>query len=866
MRKIIAGTIGFLFLGTFWAQAQWQPAKGPLMTRWAKTVTPKNVHSEYPRPQMVRENWTNLNGLWQYAIVPKDAPQPKMAGQILVPFPVESALSGVGKTVGKGNRLWYRRTFSLPKDRADQQMLLHFGAVDWEVAIWVNGQKVGKHTGGYDPFSFDITGALKKNVTEQEIVVSVWDPTDEGTQPRGKQVNKPRGIWYTPVTGIWQTVWLEVVPHNYIQSLHMEPDIDCNELTLTVTVGGGNQGKVKVSVPQLKRAQTGQPGEPIKLKLADYELWSPDNPKLYDVNVELMGATGKVDKVQSYFGMRKIALGRDLNGITRIFLNNKPLFMYGPLDQGWWPDGLYTAPSDEALRYDLEVTKKLGFNLVRKHVKVEPLRWYYHCDKMGILVWQDMPNGGAHVRWPLDGVEIKRSEEESAQFEREWSAIIRSLQNHPSIVAWVPFNEAWGQFRTLHWTEHTRKLDSQRLIISASGGNDFGNGDIHDIHQYPGPKAPPSETARAAVLGEYGGLGLPLAGHTWQSEKNWGYRSYKSREALQEAYLKLLDPLQPMIASHLAAAIYTQTTDVEVEVNGLMTYDREVLKFDVEKLEQAHAKLYASVRPLSLAEKSRAYTVAYWRFEDGKAGELVPHDRSKRDGVAVADVSGQKNHLYCYGEGNAPRRGTDVPAPVIPRLGLANRGSLDDSAEITGPTRDTRDLYTDFGRSRTHMNVVNTFPFNEWTLEASVKPAELGRPQTLVGEDGKPTSGPQAPLQLKLRKDNHLAIVAIDGTGKVRSVASRAPVKLGVWRHVAAMSDGKKLKLYLVKDGKYELQGETEFIGKLVNHPGTWTIGRGFHNGKLAQDARAHIDEVRVSSIALPVQLLLWSGPSGKDR
>ncbi len=236
------------------------------------------------------------------------------------------------------------------------------------------------------------------------------------------------------------------------------------------------------------------------------------------------------------------------------------------------------------------------------------------------------------------------------------------------------------------------------------------------------------------------------------------------------------------------------------------------------------------------------------------------------DGVAVADVSGQKNHLYCYGEGNAPRRGTDVPAPVIPRLGLANRGSLDDSAEITGPTRDTRDLYTNFGRSRTHMNVVNTFPFNEWTLEASVKPAELGRPQTLVGEDGKPTSGPQAPLQLKLRKDNHLAIVAIDGTGKVRSVASRAPVKLGVWRHVAAMSDGKKLKLYLVKDGKYELQGETEFIGKLVNHPGTWTIGRGFHNGKLAQDARAHIDEVRVSSIALPVQLLLWSGPSGKDR
>ncbi|MDP6035081.1 MAG: hypothetical protein QGG55_03470, partial [Verrucomicrobiota bacterium] len=425
-------------------------------------------------------------------------------------------------------------------------------------------------------------------------------------------------------------------------------------------------------------------------------------------------------------------------------------------------------------------------------------------------------------RWPLDGAEIERSEEESAQFEREWSAIIRSLKNHPSIVAWVPFNEAWGQFRTLHWTKRTRKLDPKRLIISASGGNDFGNGDIHDIHQYPGPKAPPAETARAAVLGEYGGLGLPLKGHTWKSEKNWGYRSYKSREALQEAYLKLLDPLQPMIASHLAAAIYTQTTDVEVEVNGLMTYDREVLKFDMEKLGQAHAKLYAPLRPLSLAEKSRAYTIVYWRFEDGKAGELVPHDRSKRDGVAVADVSGQKNHLYCYGEGNAPRRGTDVPAPVIPRLGLANRGSLDDSAEITGPTRD---LYTTPGRSRTHMNVINTFPFTQWTIEASIKPVELGRPQTIIGEDGKPTPAPNAPLQLKLRKDNHLAIVAIDESGKVRSVASREPVKLGVWGHVAAMSDGNKLKLYLVTDGKYELQGETEFIGKLVNHPGTWTIG-----------------------------------------
>jgi len=856
MKNVIVGIIGFLLVSTGGLQAQWQLAKGPLMTRWAKKVTPTNAHSEYPRPQMVRQDWLNLNGLWQYAIASKSASQPEMDGQILVPFPVESALSGVGKTVGKEKRLWYRRTFSLPGNWDGKRILLHFGAVDWEAVIWVNGQKVGGHTGGYDPFSIDITKSLKPQASEQEIVVSVWDPTDEGTQPRGKQVNKPRGIWYTPVTGIWQTVWLEAVPSNYIKSLHMVPDIDLNELTLRVETVGAGQDKIKVSVPDLKIIQACESGELIKLKLSDYELWSPENPKLYDLFIELTDANGEVDKVQSYFGMRKVALGKDFNGITRIFLNNKPLFMYGPLDQGWWPDGLYAAPSDEALRYDLEVTKKLGFNLVRKHVKVEPLRWYYHCDKLGLLVWQDMPNGGAHVRWPLDGVEIERGKDESAQYEQEWSSIILALHNHPSIVAWVPFNEAWGQFRTIHWTKRTRQLDSKRLVISASGGNDFGNGDIHDIHQYPGPKAPPAQTARAAVLGEYGGLGLPLADHTWQNEKNWGYRSYKSRAALQEAYLKLLDPLQPMIASHLAAAIYTQTTDVEVEVNGLMTYDREVLKFDMKQLNRAHARLYAPINKLTAAQKSQAYTVAYWRFEDGKPGSLVPHDRSKREGVAVADVSGQKNHLYCYGKGNAPRRGTDVSSPIIPRLGLTNRGSLDDSAEITGPTRD---LYTNFGRSRTHMNVVNTFPFNEWTLEASVKPVELNRSQTIVGEDGKPTDAPQAPLQLKLRKDNHIAIVAIDSTGKVRSVASRNPIKVGSWQHVAAMSNGKKLFLYLVKDEKYELQGEAEFIGKLINHPGTWTIGRGFHNGKIAQDARAHIDEVRVSSIALPINLLLWT-------
>ncbi|HJM65837.1 MAG: glycoside hydrolase family 2 TIM barrel-domain containing protein [Roseibacillus sp.] len=841
-----------------WAEAQWQPAAGTLMTRWGKEVDPENVHREYPRPQMVREDWMNLNGLWQYAIGPRDALKPGMEGRILVPFPLESALSGVGKTAGRENKLWYRRTFSLPDNWDGKRVLLNFGAVDWETVVWINRKEVGRHTGGYDAFSFDITEALKEKTREQEIVVSVWDPTDEGTQPRGKQVRKPHGIWYTPVTGIWQTVWLEAVAPTYIKSLTITPDIDSGEVIVTGNVAGAESNlQVRVQVRDNGRTigeASGPQNQPIRLQLPNAEHWSPGNPHLYDLQV-----TCGQDSVSSYFGMRKISLGRDRNGITRIFLNNKPFFMYGPLDQGWWPDGLYAAPSDEALRYDLEATRKLGFNLVRKHVKVEPLRWYYHCDRMGLLVWQDMPNGGGSPRWPLDGVEIERSAGESAQFDREWTAIIRSLYNHPSIVAWIPFNEAWGQFRTEHWTRRTRKLDPARLIISASGGNDFGNGDIHDIHQYPGPKAPPAESSRAAVLGEYGGLGLPLKGHTWQQEKNWGYRSYGNRQDLQAAYLKLLDPLGDMIRSHLSAAIYTQTTDVEVEVNGLMTYDREVLKFEVEKLAGAHARLYSPVQPLSAAERSRAHTIAYWRFEDGKPGELVSHDRMEREGVAVTDASGQRNHLYAYAKGNAPRRGADVASPLIPCLELPNRGSLDDSAEITGPTRD---LYTNSGRSRTHMNMINTFPFTEWTVEASVKPVELDRVQTIVGEDGKPTAGPDAPLQLKLRRDNHLAMVAIDSTGKTRSVATLKPVRAGTWQHVAAMSDGRNLRLYLLKDGNYQLQEEVPFTGKLINHPGTWTVGRGFHNGKLANDARAHIDEVRVSSMALPRELLLWSGVS----
>ena len=488
-------------------RADWQPANGPLMTQWAKQVSPDNVHAEYPRPQMVRKNWLNLNGLWEYAIQPKDEPQPEnFDGQILVPFPSESALSGVMKPVGEENRLWYRRTFEIPRKWANQSVLLHFGAVDWDTTVWINGKKVGSHRGGYDPFTFDITDALNDGGA-QEIVLSVWDPTNTGYQPRGKQVKKPGGIWYTAVTGIWQTVWAEPVSEMHIKSLKIVTDIDAETAYVTAICSQGTIGyRVEAQAKDgwfTKAKGKGEAGEEIVLKIKKPKLWSPDSPFLYELKITLKNDKGKtVDAVSSYFGMRKISLGKDEEGITRIFLNNKPLFMFGPLDQGWWPDGLYTAPTDEALRYDIDVLKKLGCNMLRKHVKVEPARLYYWCDKLGLLVWQDMPNGDKHIRG--NEPDLKRSEESASQFELELKRVIYTFRNHPCIVMWVPFNEGWGQYDTGRIVNLIKELDPTRLVNNTSGWADRGVGDVHDIHRYPGPAAPPTEEDRAAVLGEFG--------------------------------------------------------------------------------------------------------------------------------------------------------------------------------------------------------------------------------------------------------------------------------------------------------------------------------------------------------------------------
>ena len=576
----IIGSLCFLLTA---CKTSWEPAEGRLMSVFAGDVHSERPLPEYPRPQMVREGWKNLNGLWEYAIRPKDADAPQhYDGNILVPFVVESALSGVGRPVGSENKLWYRNTFRIPRSWKHQRLLLHFGGVDWETTVWINGKRMGTHRGGYDAFFFDITDALHDK-GDQKIVISVWDPTDDGWQPRGKQVNRPRSIWYTSVTGIWQTVWMEPVPEPHIIRYIVTPDIDAETVSVRAFCEVVSEGmRIRVRVRSKGRNEgehTGPADERITIPLRNPRLWSPEDPFLYDLEVELLDRQDSpVDRVIGYFGMRKISLGKDENGITHLMLNNEPCFHLGPLDQGWWPDGLYTAPTDDALRHDIEVTKELGFNTARKHVKIEPDRWYYWCDQLGLLVWQDMPSGDEYIG--RKDPDIIRLPESAAQFELELKRMVEDRGNHPSIVIWVPYNEGWGQWDTGRIADLVKSWDPHRLVNAASGWTDRGVGDVQDIHAYPGPAMPEPEADRAIVLGEFGGLGLPLRGHTWQDEDNWGYRSFSSVEALTEAYEDLMHKLTPFKDRGLSAAIYTQTTDVEIEVNGLMTYDRARIKMD----------------------------------------------------------------------------------------------------------------------------------------------------------------------------------------------------------------------------------------------------------------------------------------------
>ena len=594
----------------------WAPAGNNIRTEWADKIDVKAVHQEYPRPQMVRDNWKSLNGLWEYSITGADCATPGGSeGNILVPFAIESSLSGVGKRVTASDALWYTTSFDTPKEWKGKRTILHFGAVDWKAEVFVNDILVGSHTGAYTEFSFDITPYLNAK-TSQKLTVKVTDATDaKGTyQPRGKQVSNPSGIWYTPVTGIWQSVWIEAVPETRIDSYWTVANIKGKTLTINANTTKTQEGDIGVAellegkegyytdAPSTKVITTAKAvaGMPISVNVPDMKTWSPDSPYLYGLRLSILRNGKAVDSVEGYAAMREIGVARDKFNHKRMTLNGEVMFQYGPLDQGWWPDGLYTAPSDEALAFDIIKTKELGFNMIRKHIKVEPARWYYHCDRLGMVVWQDMPSFNARNTWDYSemgkGSDCIIPQEWKDNYYKEWSEIMDARKMFPCIVVWVPFNEAWGQFDTEKVAEFTKAYEPTRLVNPASGGNFRKCGDILDLHHYPDPSMWIYDSDYVNVLGEYGGIGLPLEGHLWQKDKNWGYVQYKNGKEVTDVYVQYAEKLLKSVAKGCSAAVYTQTTDVEIEVNGFLTYDRKVMKMDVERVREINTKVINSLK------------------------------------------------------------------------------------------------------------------------------------------------------------------------------------------------------------------------------------------------------------------------------
>ena len=613
------------------ASAQWSPVGKEIKTPWAAEVNPGNVLPEYPRPQMVRQVWSNLNGLWNYAITDTDASTFTAEGEILVPFAVESSLSGVGRRITKDNTLWYERTFTVPSKWKGKNILLHFGGVDWKSEVLVNGQLVGEHRGGYDPFTYDITPYLKKS-GKQTLTVKVFDATDNSMQPRGKQCIVNTAIWYTPVSGIWQTVWMEPVAKTYIADYYPVSDLQKKEITVDVKTVGAQEGDM-VKVQLLEGTvgyNTENPSQTVLaeafasdgkavLPVEEVKTWSPDEPFLYGMRISILRKGKVIDSVEGYTAMRSIEAKQDSspNKYKRMALNGECLFQYGPLDQGWWPDGLYTAPTDEALKFDIVKTKEMGYNMIRKHIKVEPARWYYWCDVLGIMVWQDMPCIGDYAgrqlksrdanvqkavknKWSKDsifgGTECDIPQEWKDNFYNEWKNIMTAFRGFQCIVSWVPFNEAWGQFDTPEVVKFTKEFDPTRLVNEASGGNFHFVGDVIDVHHYPTPAMNVFESKFINVLGEYGGIGYPVIGHTWEIDRKWGYgKNKQSSEEVMKQYEEYAQMLKTFVQSGCAAAVYTQTTDVEGEVNGLMTYDRAVIKVDIPKLAEINRSVIESM-------------------------------------------------------------------------------------------------------------------------------------------------------------------------------------------------------------------------------------------------------------------------------
>ena len=594
---------------------EWKIIEGDLLSKWAHEVDPNNVLPEYPRPNFVRTQWQNLNGLWEYAILDKEVQSvQEFEGNILVPFPVESALSGVKRPLLPTQRLWYKRTFSVPENWQFEKILLHFGAVDYQTNVWLNGIHLGEHLGGSLPFTFEISNHLNSNQPNQ-LVVAVWDPSDQGNQQRGKQVLNPKGIWYTATSGIWQTVWMEPVSENFIKQIKITPNIDQEKIQIKITLNqepnNNLSQRIKISfkdkvITEINKKNSNE----HNIEIPSPHLWHPDTPHLYDIELKLFENKEEIDHITSYFGMRKFHIAQDKDGYKRIFINNQPLFQYGPLDQGYWPDGLYTPPTDEAMLSDILYAKKIGCNMIRKHIKIEPARWYYYCDKVGMIVWQDMPNGGRPIGGlttllamnsvlnSADTKHYKRAGRQDSQnrneYKHELIEMVDWLYNSPSIAVWVLFNEAWGQFDAKKITKILKKYDSSRLIDHASGWFDQNVGDFQSKHTYfTKLKAFEKDTKRAFIISEFGGYSLLLSNHAWITNKKFSYRHFRTKEKLTQAYTSLLEKqLIPLREKGLAAAVYTQTTDVEIEINGFLSYDRKEEKMMKDELKEIHKKLY----------------------------------------------------------------------------------------------------------------------------------------------------------------------------------------------------------------------------------------------------------------------------------
>ncbi len=614
--------------------AEQYPFKTALVTRWGRDVTPENAWTEYPRPQLAREAWQNLNGLWDYAVTPIDqtAPPEHWAGKILVPFSLESKLGGVQRLLQPNEALWYRRSLEMAST-AELRTLLNFEAVDYRCDVWINGLLVGSHQGGNTPFTLDASSAVRQGANE--IVVRVEDAT-EAWQLHGKQVLRPKGIWYTRVSGIWQTVWLEQVPKTYIEDLCIHTDAGAGTVRLAAKINGpGECPALRVTVKDGERIVASKEGSAagLDIPLEHPTLWTPDTPHLYALDIALLDKSGNtVDRVASYTGIRSIGKTRGTDGHLRFTLNGETIFHWGPLDQGWWPDGLLTPPSDEAMRYDIEYLKAAGFNMIRKHIKVEPRRYYYHCDRLGMMVWQDQPSAGHGPKWTFmmpDPEDAQWPDEHHTQYMLELERMIDTLENHPCIAVWVPFNEAWGQHRSIEVGQWIAQRDPSRLVNIASGGNFWPVGDIADNHAYPHPNFP-FDAARydafIKVVGEFGGHGFPVEGHLWNpDQKNWGYGQLpQTLDEYKQRYRVSLEHLKDLRAQGVAGGVYTQTTDVESEINGLLTYDREVAKISAEEL--------AALRQELLPDGTLVATT-YIKYRPGSQKHSVVCTRFKMDEI-----------------------------------------------------------------------------------------------------------------------------------------------------------------------------------------------------------------------------------------